>query len=639
MHNYINILQESQQLKTASSEQLTVQLSNVESVFDVKPSISIQPTPTIPISQPVQRISLTQPTPQQFAQPTPKMPVAQPMTRPTRRVPVQQPITQPSPRVSVPRLIPQPTPRVPVPQPIAQRRVPVPQPITQPTPKVPVAQPITQPTPRVPVPQPIAQPAQPTRVSVPQPITQPTQMVPVLQPITQPAQMVPIPQSIAQPTPRVPVPQSIAQPTPSVPTTRSMTKMPSASLFSQKPQKWIAKGHQRTSSARIIHEPLKVSNYRLKFHELLKLEEIAHQQLLEERLAISYFIVPCNIFHIFSLCRCNGKHSLVLLQAGLKPEELRFDEKPYHAQYGYFKDMGSDQVSYATQSASAAIIKMYDSTTIKCDILNMNYRHTEERLYVAFAEEAIMKLSPFFGSLESPYPLAIEFRLKYSYFRSLKEAIRNIQEDVIARILPNPSSFVPCGKLNDTRLQPFQELCSPDQLAALKVIASAPSTGPPVLISGPFGTGKTRVLAIAAHYFLQQSFEDRSSLRILVCTQQHNSADAYLEMYNSLTTQDIPITIIRLITEQRHHPRHHYKTVKDFKIMKCDSKRNNQRFLVITTCLTAKKIADFLPHGFFTHIFLDEGAQMREPEAIAPLSMATWDTKIVIAGDKYQVIM
>ena len=345
----------------------------------------------------------------------------------------------------------------------------------------------------------------------------------------------------------------------------------------------------------------------------------------------------------FFLCRCNGKHSLVLLQAGLKPGELRFDEKPYHARYGYFKDMGSDEVSYATQSASAAFIKMYDSTTIKCDILNMNYRHTEERLYVAFAEEAIMKLTPVFGKgnfcLESPYPLAIMFRLKYSYFRSLKEAVQDIQEDVIARILPNPSSFVRWETLDDTRFQPFQELCSSDQFEALKVIAAAPSTGPPVLISGPFGTGKTRVLAIAAHYFLQQSLKDRSSLRILVCTQQHNSADAYLEMYNSLTTQKDPITIIRLITEQRNHPRHHHKTVEDFKMMKCDSQRNNRCFLVITTCLTAKKISDFLPQGFFTHIFLDEGAQMREPEAIAPLCMASEDTKIVIAGDKYQVIM
>ena len=216
MHNctLINSLQESQQLKMASSEQPTVQLSNMESVFGVPP-MSIQPTP---ILQPVQRVSLTQPTPQQFAQPTPRVPVSQPIAQPTPRVPV-----------------PQPTPRVPVPQPIPQ-----------PTQRVPVPQPIPQPTPRVPVPQPIT-----------------------------------------QPTPRVPVPQPITQPTPRVPTTRPMPKMLSASLFFQEPQKGIAKGHQRTSSAGVIHEPLEVSNYRSKFHELLKLEEIAHKQILEKRLVRS----------------------------------------------------------------------------------------------------------------------------------------------------------------------------------------------------------------------------------------------------------------------------------------------------------------------------------------------------------------
>ena len=84
--------------------------------------------------------------------------------------------------------------------------------------------------------------------------------------------------------------------------------------------------------------------------------------------------------------------------------------------------------------------------------------------------------------------------------------------------------------------------------------------------------------------------------------------------------------------------KHLYKTVEVFKKeMERNSHRNRQRYLVVTTCQTAKQITDVLPSWFFTHIFLDEGAQMREPEAIAPLCMASQNTKIVIAGDKYQV--
>ena len=350
--------------------------------------------------------------------------------------------------------------------------------------------------------------------------------------------------------------------------------------------------------------------------------------------------------HILSLYRCNGRYFLVLLQVGQEPKDLRL-ANPYHVRYGYFQEMGSDEVSYVTQSASAAFIKTNDFS-IKCDILHMNYHHAEERLYIGFTEEAITELMTSFHNIgkshfESPYPLEIQFGLKYSYFWSLKEAIQDIPNDVIARILPSHSSFVSVEVLDDTKFQPFQELCncSPDQLAALKVIASAPSTGPPVLISGPFGTGKTRVLAIAAHYFLQQSIKDH---RILVCTQQQNSADAYLEMYDDLTAQEEPVTIIRLVPERtirkkRGRLQHFYKTFREFnEVMRHDSHRNSRCFLVITTCLTAKHLSDILPRGFFTHIFLDEGAHMREPEAIAPLCIASMDTKIVIAGDKYQVM-
>ena len=598
----------------------------------------VQPTPKVPVVQPTPRAPVVQPTPKvPAAQPTPRAPVIQPTPRvpivqPTTKVPAAQPTTkvpaaQHTPRASVI----QPTPRVPIVQPTTKV------PAAQPTTKVPAAQhtpraPVAQPTPKVP----IAQPTRGVSVTQPSPSVHVTQSAPRA-PVVQPTPKVPVP----SPTPWIPV----AQPTPSVPVTQPMLRISVPSLSLPEPaQKW-QKGRQRASSAEVIHKPLEVSNYHLKFRELLKLEERAHAELLEKRLVQSCMKCVVKVYIIISLCRCNGKHFLVLLQAGLKPGEWRFDAKPDHARFGYFRKMGSDEVSYATQSASAAIIKI-NNFAIKCDILRENNFHAEERLYVAFTKEAIAELKSFFDIrkclFESPYPLEIEFRLKYSYFHSLKEAVRDFQKDVIARILPNPSSFAPLEALDDTRFQPFQKLCSTDQLVALKVIASAPSTGPPVLISGPFGTGKTQALAIAAHYFLQQSLKDNSALRILVCTQQHNSADAYLEMYNEFTTEEEPINIVRLIakyTWRKRGPLHrHYKTVEEFKkVMERDSHRNSRRFLVITTCLTAKQISDILPRWFFTHIFLDEGAQMREPEAIAPLCMASKNTKIVIAGDKYQV--
>ena len=307
--------------------------------------------------------------------------------------------------------------------------------------------------------------------------------------------------------------------------------------------------------------------------------------------------------------------------------------------------MEGDQVGYATQSASVVNIQ-FDQTKVSCDILRENNNHTTERLYIAFNDEQLQGLRQELNITNrefssDPKKLKVEFQLKFSYFMSLKQAIQMLPAEVIAFILPKQESFVAVKQVSSSAFKQYQEFCSPDQLKALRVIASCPHGGPPVLIAGPFGTGKTRVLALVAHYFLKQSIATGNSLRILVCTQQQTSADAYLEMYTNLTKEGEPIKIIRLVTNdtwKKESLGRFYQSVTAFKReIKRSSYRNRQKFLIIATCLTARHINDVLPSSFFTHIFLDEGAQMREPEAVSPLCMAGKGTKIVIAGDKHQV--
>jgi serine/threonine protein kinase len=345
--------------------------------------------------------------------------------------------------------------------------------------------------------------------------------------------------------------------------------------------------------------------------------------------------------------RCDGEYKLCLLPAGQTPGEVRVDARPDHFRFGYIKGMGCDEVGYATQSASGALVKM-GGGNIKCDILRENMYHSEERLYIAFTKEVKQMLLACLGNLRTAFtsqtPLAIRFLLKYSYFLSLKKAIRDVPESVISRILPQHSSFPQTLPIGNSTCS-LETYCSPDQYEALKIIASTPASGPPVLIAGPFGTGKTRVLAIAAHYFLQKSVQDGNRLAILVCTQQHVSADAFLRMYTDLTPGKEDITIIRLIPkyypQRNNFMKRFYRTVDTFrKDMERNSHRNRLRYLIVSTCLTAKRIGEYppvLPSWFFTHIFLDEGAQMREPEAVAPLCLADENTKLVIAGDKFQV--
>ncbi len=56
--------------------------------------------------------------------------------------------------------------------------------------------------------------------------------------------------------------------------------------------------------------------------------------------------------------------------------------------------------------------------------------------------------------------------------------------------------------------------------------------------------------------------------------------------------------------------------------------------IVITTLSTSLQLCHLDLKGHFTHIFLDEAAQAFECETIMPLSLATENTCIVMAGKK-----
>ncbi|XP_012510035.1 PREDICTED: helicase with zinc finger domain 2 isoform X2 [Propithecus coquereli] len=57
--------------------------------------------------------------------------------------------------------------------------------------------------------------------------------------------------------------------------------------------------------------------------------------------------------------------------------------------------------------------------------------------------------------------------------------------------------------------------------------------------------------------------------------------------------------------------------------------------LVVTTTSQARELR--VPAGFFSHILIDEAAQMLECEALTPLRYATPGTRVVLAGDHMQV--
>ena len=319
------------------------------------------------------------------------------------------------------------------------------------------------------------------------------------------------------------------------------------------------------------------------------------------------------------------------------------EANPFHRRFGYLIGLSGDQIAYATQASEGAFI-VHEGTKIEVDVLMENFNLVEERLYIALDRsnleklEKLKTLSVSNAPFKSLLKLKVEFELKHSYFNNLRTAVKCLSPVVIARIVPEVQIFLANREILVADLHQYRQYCSGDQLNALQAIATCPSDGPPIVIAGAFGTGKSRILAIAAHYFQRKNSEHPA--RVLVCTQQRTSADTFLDCYlNLMDPQEEEVYHIRSSygsSNPKLEP--FYRSVSDFRrYIERSSYRNRSKFLIITTCMTALQLARIVPREFFTHILLDEGAQMREPEAVAALSMAGRNTKIVIAGDQNQV--
>lgn len=348
---------------------------------------------------------------------------------------------------------------------------------------------------------------------------------------------------------------------------------------------------------------------------------------------------------LFIPSRCNGQYTLVLHQVDSKPTWMSREAKHFHERFGYLLGLNGDQIAYATQASEGAYI-LYAGEEVKLDILMENYTHADEKMYVAADKKNLKKLEKLAflsmsgASFKSQVELKVEveFELKHSYFNKLHIALERLSPKVIARILPQEHEFHINSQLQFQDLHSYRQCCSEDQHRALQAVASCSACGPPILIAGAFGTGKTHILAVTVQYLFEKSKKSSQPARVLVCTQQRVSADTFLECYlKMMIPQKEEVYLIRDYGFKNPDLKNWYRTVAQFQsYMEQSSHRNHTNCLIVTTCQTSLQLTNIIPREYFTHILLDEVAQTREPEAVAPLSMAGRNTKIVIAGDQNQ---
>uniref|UniRef100_A0A673CF01 Probable helicase with zinc finger domain n=2 Tax=Sphaeramia orbicularis TaxID=375764 RepID=A0A673CF01_9TELE len=165
---------------------------------------------------------------------------------------------------------------------------------------------------------------------------------------------------------------------------------------------------------------------------------------------------------------------------------------------------------------------------------------------------------------------------------------------------------------------------------------------PPILIIGPYGTGKTFTLAQAVKHILRQ---DHS--RVLICTHSNSAADLYIKDYlhpyveaGNPHARPLRVYFRNRWVKTVHPVVQQYCLISGTQVTFQMPTREDilRHRVVVVTLSTSQYLCQLdLEPGLFTHILLDEAAQAMECETIMPFALASKTTRIVLAGDHMQL--
>ncbi|XP_045836963.1 helicase with zinc finger domain 2 [Meles meles] len=233
--------------------------------------------------------------------------------------------------------------------------------------------------------------------------------------------------------------------------------------------------------------------------------------------------------------------------------------------------------------------------------------------------------------------LEVQFQIDPLTFRFWHQAVdalpdvRLVVPDLPTCSLPRPLPAPPAMHGNHKQ-----------KLAVALIAGGSPGGGRPIaplLIYGPFGTGKTYTLAMASLEVIRQPHT-----RVLICTHTNSAADIYIEehFHRYVSSGHPEATPLRVMFTDRPPSQTDAATLRyclltgDRRAFRAPTRAElEQHRIVVATASQARELR--VPRGFFSHILIDEAAQMLECEALTPLRYAGPGTRLVLAGDHRQV--
>ena len=241
------------------------------------------------------------------------------------------------------------------------------------------------------------------------------------------------------------------------------------------------------------------------------------------------------------------------------------------------------------------------------------------------------------------FSIAFEFSDDFTHLAKCHAAVEHFKHSKLDYLLfPSNQTHYPTTKSFKCQppLKKMDTELNPQQVLAMEAILLSESVLP-VIIAGPFGTGKTFLLSQAAEYLVRHHQEPL----ILVCALNNSAADVYLDNFNRIIPSNSNLKILRLsykgqmvTTVPRYLHKYYLFDSPDNARFCYPSESDVKKYrIIVTTVSMAQELLKLKLTGHFTHIFIDEAAQMTIPEVMMALSLASNTTKVVLAGDHMQV--
>ncbi|NXO00991.1 HELZ2 Helicase, partial [Rhinopomastus cyanomelas] len=361
--------------------------------------------------------------------------------------------------------------------------------------------------------------------------------------------------------------------------------------------------------------PITRLNYRERMHSFLFREEEAEQAL----------IAKLNLRALISLTPMLQSLSMGM-KFGVNGELFAEVPTPYNL------SPDTDEGYLLSRSVPTAFLALHPPVDERVyEVIVEHKATTEKTIWLQIPKRCCLDLN---FQADTSHKVEIQFQIDQLLFRQWHQAVDRLLDEKL--VLPDVAS---CSV-------PYS-LGSPQKGNSKQKLAISFITGrgankrqiPPLLIYGPFGTGKTFTLAMAAMEILRQP-----NTRVLICTHTNSAADIYIrEYFHNYVTSGHPWAVpLRIVSTDRP-----INMTDPITRMYCSLSPDQRSFqhptreeidrhhIIITTSMLSKNLK--VAPGYFTHIMIDEAAQMLECEALVPLSYATFDTRIVLAGDHMQI--